>query len=459
MVETHADEVEIHQLDDGPHTRHRRADTEADDRALGDRRVANAIAETVVQAARQAEDVAPGRDVDARDEHALVRVQLHFERGSDRIHRAEHRGICGRARRFGPLGSRPHDEVRQRRDRRTRELPRGGDRGVELVRDRRLHGFERGVGDARRLQPARVDEQRIARFPLPHLVGRPVALRVAFVVTVPPVRGRLDDDGAASRARRVDDALHRGRGRNHVVAVDRDEVDAVTGSPALERRRVLRRGGRELGVAVVLAEEDHRQLPDRGEVDRLVERTVRHRAVAEERDHDTAVASQLRGGRGTGRDRQARADDSVGAEDPECRIGDVHRTAAPAVRALVLGHQLGEHPERVETLGEAVTMAAMGGRDHVGRAERPAGAHGRRLLPDRQVHEARHLAVAVERGHTLLESADHEHPPVHLEELGVSEHEAVIVTVGTNGGERRWQSRSTSPRRSPVPRTWPGNEW
>ena len=54
----------------------------------------------------------------------------------------------------------------------------------------------------------------------------------------------------------------------------------------------------------------------------------------------------------------------------------------------------------------------------VGR-ERPARADGRRLLPDRQVHEARDLAVAVERGDPLLEAADHEHPPVHLEQVGV----------------------------------------
>ena len=61
----------------------------------------------------------------------------------------------------------------------------------------------------------------------------------------------------------------------------------------------------------------------------------------------------------------------------------------PAVRALVLAHQLGEHPERVEALGEAVAVAAVGGRDHVRGAEWPARADGRRLLPDRQVHEAR----------------------------------------------------------------------
>ena len=104
-----------------------------------------------------------------------------------------------------------------------------------------------------------MDDQRVARFPLPHFVGRPVALRVAFVVTVPTVGRRLDDDGTAPRAGRIDNIVHRGRGRNDVVAVDRDELDAVARGAALERRRVLRRGRRELGVAVVLTEEDHRQ--------------------------------------------------------------------------------------------------------------------------------------------------------------------------------------------------------
>ena len=47
--------------------------------------------------------------------------------------------------------------------------------------------------------------------------------------------------------------------------------------------------------------------------------------------------------------------------------------------------------------------------------QRPAGADGRRLLPDREVDEAGDLAVAVERGHPLLEAADQQHPALHLD--------------------------------------------
>ncbi len=172
-----------------------------------------------------------------------------------------------------------------------------------------------------------------------------------------------------------------------------------------------------------------------------MEGAVGHRAVAEERDRHAGVAPQLRGRRCTHRDRQAGPHDPVGAEDADRRIGDVHRAPAPAIRALLLGHQLGEHPERVETLREAVTMAAMRGRDHVRRAEWPTRADGRCFLPDRQVDEARHLAVAVQRSHALLEPADHEHPPVHLDEVGVTEHRACIVLIGTNTGVGRGDGR------------------
>ena len=46
----------------------------------------------------------------------------------------------------------------------------------------------------------------------------------------------------------------------------------------------------------------------------------------------------------------------------------------PRLVPSLLAHQLGEHPERVEALGQAVTVAAVGRGDDVGRAQRPARA-------------------------------------------------------------------------------------
>ena len=94
---------------------------------------------------------------------------------------------------------------------------------------------------------------------------------------------------------------------------------------------------------------------------------------------------------------------------------------AAAVGALVLAHQLGEHAERVEALGQAVAVAAVGRGDDVGGAQRPARPHGGRLLPDREVHEPGDLAVAVERGDPLLEPADQQHAPVHLDQVAGGE--------------------------------------
>src|SRR5437588_853308 len=84
-----------------------------------------------------------------------------------------------------------------------------------------------------------------------------------------------DDDGGTASAAYGDDHVFHGRCRgSDVVTVDCDVVDAVAGGPSLEWRRMLRRCRRELGVAVVLAEEDRRQLPYGGQVERFVERAL-----------------------------------------------------------------------------------------------------------------------------------------------------------------------------------------
>ena len=151
LVETNAEEVEVHDLDHGPHPGHGGADAEADDRALGNRRVAHAIAEAFVQTTREAEDVASGRDVDPGDEHTLVAHELRFERGADCVHGSEHRCVGGRSLRLGSFWSCAHDEVGQRGRRGSRQPPRRLDCFVEIVCDGALHCFERV---SRRVEPA-----------------------------------------------------------------------------------------------------------------------------------------------------------------------------------------------------------------------------------------------------------------------------------------------------------------
>ena len=83
----------------------------------------------------------PARDVDAGDEHALVAGELGFERGADRVHRAEHRRVGRRApavRRRSGRGA--DDEVGQRGDRRSSSSRRAASTASSSSRrDRRLH--------------------------------------------------------------------------------------------------------------------------------------------------------------------------------------------------------------------------------------------------------------------------------------------------------------------------------
>src|SRR4029079_12239276 len=90
--------------------------------------------------------------------------------------------------------------------------------------------------------------------------------------------------------------------------VDGEEVGAVDGDAGqpeagrtvdvrIDGDRVVARG--RFGVAVVLDDEDRRQVPHRGEVQALEEGALVRRAVADEADRDTAPAAALARPRGT----------------------------------------------------------------------------------------------------------------------------------------------------------------
>ena len=188
-----------------------------------------------------------------------------------------------------------------------------------------------------------------------------------------------------------------------------------------------------------------------------MERALCRRAVAEERHRHAPVGSQLGGRGGAHGDRQTRGHDAVRTEDPDPGVCDVHGATATAVRPLVLAHQLGEHPGRIQALGEAVSVSTVGRRDHIGRAQRPAGADRSRLLPDGEMHESRHLAVPIQVGNPLFEAANHQHAALHLNEvthreLGgwerVDGHQVCIVLVGT--------TKESHDRPDPDPRDVPG---
>ena len=96
---------------------------------------------------------------------------------------------------------------------------------------------------------------------------------------------------------------------------------------------------------VVLADKDDRELPERGEVQRLVKRALVHRAIAEERDGDTPFLLILDGEAQTSGDGELGADDGLAADEVVLGAVHVHRAtlalAAPRRLAQELCHDGG----------------------------------------------------------------------------------------------------------------------
>ena len=252
---------------------------------------------------------------------------------------------------------------------------------------------------------------------LGQLVAGPVALHVALVVPPHPHGRPFDQVGAVAGADLVEHIGHSVGDRLDVVAGQLDERHAVGESSLGDRNGMLVGRPRELREPVVLAEENHRQAAQSRQVERLVEGAGGHRAVSEERDHHAVLAASGERVGGADRDRQAGSDDAVRAENADRRSGDVHRPTPASAGARLLAHQLGQHPTRVESLGEHVTVPAMGRGDDVIGPGVEQRADGAGLLTDRRVHEAGDLPVLVEHGDALLHPADDGHPEVGVEQL------------------------------------------
>ena len=202
-----------------------------------------------------------------------------------------------------------------------------------------------------------------------------------------------------------------------VVAVHGDAGDLVGRRPVrdLGDRRGVPIGGGER-VLVVLADEDHRQLPHRRQVERFVEDALVGRAVAEEGDRHTVRPLQLGGEAGAGGERHGRAHDAVRAHDVELHVGDVHGAAEALAIAGLAAHQLRHHAVDARTLGDAVAVAAVVGGDDVVVAQRRADAGGDRLLALVAVGRALDDAFLEEVGGLVLEGADAAHGDVEIAE-------------------------------------------
>ena len=288
----------------------------------------------------------------------------------------------------------------------------GRDRvGVDLVE---LHPAADAVRREERPEP----RDRIGLQSRGHSILRDVGHRIAEVVTVEPERDALEQRRAVTAPRALDRVAERREHRERVVAVDADAGHAVAGGAVghvFDLHGVL--GRRHLRVLVVLADQHHREVPERGHVHRLVERAGVGRAVTEAHHRDAIEPFALRCHCEADADRQARAHDPGREHHARLRPRDVHRPALAPRRADLAAQHLAVDLDERHALADEVVQTAVRRDQPVVRAQTHTHRGGDRLLPARwPVHAVElagpdALAQPVVRGlhehHQLVEPARH----------------------------------------------------
>ena len=277
------------------------------------------------------------------------------------------------------------------------------DRLVELLRLALLE-------DALLLELAREDLDRVVLAPLLDLLLAAVLLGVGHRVAAEAVGDRLDEHRLAIVARLLERlADHRvGVEHVHAVAAHAGHAEALAAAVQVGDRGVaLERGAH--AELVVGDHEDHGQVPQRREVERLAERALVRRAVAEHAERGLLGPAVVGGERHAGRQREVAADDPVAAHEAVLEVEHVHRAAAAVRDAVLAAEQLGHHLVGVGAARERVAVRAVGGDQVVLVAHRADGADDRRLLADREVQEAADLRLRVHLARALLEAADEHH--------------------------------------------------
>ena len=323
----HADHEEVvdHDLGDGLHPGHGGADGGADDRLLCDRCGAHPVRTEAGGEPVGGLDHSTGRigDVLTDQEHGRIGFERNGQRLVHGLAEGQHASRGGLVLACG-TGCRALDrevgDVRWISEDIQVELRRIGgragarvvDRSVDLGTDGGFHCLELAFGrhalvqetlpehDERRMQPG---SRKSGLIHVPLLAPEGMPLQA--------MTDRLDQRGAAP----FTGALHGFPGGfihgDRVSAVDANARHLVGIGTLREifRQRVVGQRG-VFGVLVVLADENHRELPDGGEVERLMERTDARGAIAEVAHAQAVGFAQLLCERESVGNGQPRADDA-----------------------------------------------------------------------------------------------------------------------------------------------------
>ena len=166
-----------------------------------------------------------------------------------------------------------------------------------------------------------------------------------------------------------------------------------------------------------------------------MKRPLGDRAIAEEtRDHSPALlhfhCECHAGGK-----RDSAPHNGDARHHPFLHIAHVHRSPFASAAAGGRAKELEEQLLGRESFRQRVAMPSKGGGDEVTRLEGRAHAHGRRLLALALVDRSGHGPLQEQELHPLLKLANHDHPPVKVEE-------EVACVIGSRLRPRRCRAGS-----------------
>src|ERR1700722_1513122 len=170
---------------------------------------------------------------------------------------------------------------------------------------------------------------------------------------------------------------------------------------------------RVLRVRIVLANINHRQLPQLGHVHLFVNNSLAQGSFTEEAHRNLRGTQIFRGKCRARRNPHTTRYDCVRAKVASRRIGDMHRPAFPLAVTSFLTQKLSKHSVRRRALRQAVPMSAMRARNVIVIPQRFANSHSHSLFANVQMRESRHQRPRVKLIHLLLEQTNSQHLSVH----------------------------------------------
>jgi hypothetical protein len=296
-----------------------------------------------------------------------------------------------------------------------------------------LDGSKVGIHAQTLLANAPLEQDEWVAFPLHlDLILRPVMAmgRVRHGMPHESVSDGLYEEGAPATARFTHQRLRQLANSHHVHAVHLHRLDAVgTGrfqQARVQRQAALRRGPH--GIAVVLAHEDDRELPQGGQVEGFMRMATGQCALSKEAQHDGVTFLVLDREGQAGRQGQVPTNNRVSAHEVPLSIHQVHGAAPALAQARRFPEELGHHLAGIRPPGQAMTMLAVGADNIIIPAERGCCSHRHCLLTDVEMEKAGNLRQGVHLRRFFFESADQEHLAIEREEV-LTVHENILCRL------------------------------